>query len=157
MMALCFRAIIFFGLITVAFAGATLDALVNAAVSFSTTIQQQLEMLQSDTSPAEFVEKTTDYAAAKAAYFNALGAAAPELMKIATGKEPRPPELGTFAAAFAVASEKQEIVADQETLAFLKRFSRNPGIAKATVDFELAQRVEQRFHKEFDGIDLTGQ
>jgi hypothetical protein len=89
--------------------------------------------------------------------FRCPGAAAPELMKIATGKEPRPPELGTFAAAFAVASEKQEIVADQETLAFLKRFSRNPGIAKATVDFELAQRVEQRFHKEFDGIDLTGQ
>jgi len=111
MMALCFRAIVFFGLITGAFAGATLDALVNAAVSFSTTIQQQLEMLQSDTSPAEFVEKTTDYAAAKAAYFNALGVAAPELMKIAMGREPRPPELGTFAAAFAVAGEKQEMVA----------------------------------------------
>ena len=73
--------------------------LVNAAASFSATIQQQLEMLQSDTSPAE---KTTDYAEAKTAYFKALRAKVPELMKIATGKEARPPELDAFAAAFAV-------------------------------------------------------
>jgi hypothetical protein len=33
--------------------------------------------------------------------------------------------------AFAVAGEKQEMVADQETLALLKRFSRDPGVAKA--------------------------
>jgi hypothetical protein len=30
-----------------------------------------------------------------------------------------------------VADEKQEMVADQETLALLKRFSRDPGVAKA--------------------------
>jgi len=51
-----------------------LDVLVNAAASFSATIQQQLEMLQSDTSPAE---KTTDYAEAKTAYFMALRVAVP--------------------------------------------------------------------------------
>jgi hypothetical protein len=38
-----FRAIVFFGLTTSAFASATLDVLVNAAASFSATIQQQLE------------------------------------------------------------------------------------------------------------------
>ena len=42
-----FRAIVFFGLTTSAFAGAALDVLVNAAASFSATIQQQLEVLQS--------------------------------------------------------------------------------------------------------------
>src|SRR5271166_1930172 len=78
-----------------------------------------------------------------------------QLMKIATGKEVRPPELDTFAVAFAVAGEKQEIVADRETLALLKRFSRDPGVAKARVEFERAQRVEERFHKDFDGIDFT--
>jgi len=36
-----------------------------------------------------------------------LRAEIPELIKIATGKEERPPELDTFAAAFAVAGEKQ--------------------------------------------------
>jgi hypothetical protein len=51
----------------------------------------------------------------------------PELMKIATGKEERPAELDTFAAAFAVAGEKQEMVADQETLVLLKRFFAQSG------------------------------
>jgi hypothetical protein len=66
-----------------------------------------------------------------------------------------PPELHTFAEAFAVAGEKQEMVADQETLALLKRFSQNPGVAKATVEFERAQRVEDRFHKDFDRLNFT--
>jgi hypothetical protein len=37
------RAIVFFGLITPAIASETLNVLVNAAASFSATIQQQLE------------------------------------------------------------------------------------------------------------------
>ena len=93
-----------------------LDALVNAAASFSATIQQQLEALQSDPSPAELAEKTIDYSEAKTAYFKALRAEVPELTKIATCKEARPPELDTFAAAFAVAGEDQEKTADKETV-----------------------------------------
>jgi hypothetical protein len=54
-----------------------LDVLVNAAASFSATIQQQLETLQSDPSSAEFAEKTIDYAEAKTAYFVELRAAVP--------------------------------------------------------------------------------
>jgi hypothetical protein len=132
-----------------------LDVLVNAAASFSATIQQQLEMLQSNPSPAEFAEKTIDYAEAKAAYFKALLAEVPELMKIAMGKEARPPELDTFAAAFAVAGENQEKAADEETAALLKRFSGTPNVQKATVEFERAQKAEELFHKDFDGIDFT--
>jgi hypothetical protein len=86
------RAIVFFGLATSAFASATLDVLVNAAASFSATIQQQLEMPQSNPSPAELAEKTIDYAEAKEAYFKALREELPELVKIAAGKEERPPE-----------------------------------------------------------------
>ena len=100
-------------------------------------------------------EKTIDYAEAKTAYFNALRAELPELMKIATGKEARPPELDTFAAAFAVAGEDQEITADKETLLLLKRFSGNSDIEKEKAEFERAQKAEERFHKDFDGIDFT--
>jgi hypothetical protein len=39
-----------------------LDVLVNAAASFSATIEQQLEMLHSDPSLAGLAEKTIDYA-----------------------------------------------------------------------------------------------
>jgi hypothetical protein len=71
------------------------------AASLSAAILQQLAAVQSDPSPAEFAEKTIDYAEAKEAYFKALRAEVPELMKIATVKEARPPEVDTFAAAFA--------------------------------------------------------
>ncbi len=103
------RAIVLLGLATSAFASATLDVLVNAAASFSGTIQQQLEMLQSNPTSAEFAERTIDYAEAKEAYFKALRAEIPELIKIATGKKERPPELDTFAAAFAVAGHDAQM------------------------------------------------
>ena len=148
-----FRAIVFFDLTTSAFAGATLDVLVNAAASFSATIQQQLEVLQSNPSPSEFAEKTIDYAEAKTAYFEALRAEVPELRKIATGKETRPPELDTFAAALAVSGEDQEKVADEETAVLLKRFLHSPQVEKARAEFEHAQKVEERFHKDFDGLE----
>ena len=151
MIALMFRAIVFFGLTTSAFASATLDVLVNAAASLSATIRQQLEMLQSNPSPAELAEKTIDYAEAKEAYFKALRAEMPELMKIATGKEERPPELDTFAAAFAVAGEYQEKAADEQTQVLLKRFSRNPAVEKARAEFDRAQKIEEKFHHDFDG------
>jgi hypothetical protein len=150
-----FRAIVFFGLATLAFASETLDALVTAAASFSAAIQQQLEMLQSDPSPAELAEKTIDYADAKAAYFESLRAELPELIKIATGKEERPLEVDTFAAAFAIAGEEQEKLAHQETLVLLKRFALYPDVKKAMVKFQRAQKVEQAFHKEFDGLDIN--
>ena len=53
------RAIAFFALVTSAFASATLDVLVNAAASFSATIQQQLEMLQGGP-PGVFSGKSTN-------------------------------------------------------------------------------------------------
>jgi hypothetical protein len=52
-------------------------------------------------------------------------------MKIATGKEERPPELDTFAARSLSLAKIKEMVADQETLALLKRFSGNPDAEKA--------------------------
>jgi len=61
-----------------------------------------------------------------------------------------------FAQTFSVAGEKQENLADEETLVLLKRFSRNPEIKKARAEFERAQEVEERFHKDFEGQDFTG-
>jgi hypothetical protein len=101
-----FRAIVFFALVTSAFACATLDVLVNAAASFSATIQQQLEMLQSNLAPVELAEKTIDYAQAKEAYFKALREDLPELMRIAMGKEARPPSLGRIEVAFYAMTSK---------------------------------------------------
>jgi hypothetical protein len=80
---------------------------------------------------AVFAANTIAYAEAKTAYCQALRAAMPELINIATGRQARPPELDNFATAFALAGEKQEMVADQKTMIFLKRFLPNPDVEKA--------------------------
>jgi hypothetical protein len=72
-----------------------------------------------------------------------LRAAAPEMMKIAVGKEERPPELDTFAAAFAVAGEDQERTADEKTTILLKWFLSNPDVEKARSEFNRAQKIEE--------------
>ena len=79
----------------------------------------------------------------------------PELINIATGKEPRALQLDRFAGAFSVAGERQEKAADEETLVFLERFSGNPDIEKARAEFKRAQKIEEMFHKDFDGVDFT--
>ena len=68
----------------------------------------------------------------------------------------RGPGARTFAAAFRCSLQDQEKVADEEPLVLLKRFSRNPDVEKARVEFESAQKVEERFHKDFDGHDFIG-
>ncbi len=112
-------------------------------------------MVGSDPSPNRLAEKTIEYANAKTAYFKALREEVPELTNIATGRQARPPELDKFATAFALAGEKQEMVTDQKTTVFLKRFSPNPDVERAREEFESAQKVEESFHKDFDGADFT--
>jgi|SRR6516162_575094 len=57
-------------------------------------------MVLNDLAPADFAEKTVAYARAKTAYFTVLREEMPELISIATGREPRPPALDKFAAFF---------------------------------------------------------
>jgi hypothetical protein len=83
-----FWRIAFFGVATSLFAGERLNELVTAAQEFSVAIQEQLAAVKSDISATELVEKTVSYAKAKIAYFNALRAEAPEMMDIATGRQP---------------------------------------------------------------------
>jgi hypothetical protein len=79
----------------------------------------------------------------------------PELINIATGRQARPLELDKIAAVFSIAGERQETAADRETLVLLKRFSGNPDLEKARAEFERAQKIEETFHSDFDGIDFT--
>jgi hypothetical protein len=113
-------------------------------------------MLQSDPSPAELAEKTIDYAEAKTACFKALRAELPELLKIATDKEARPPELDTFAAA--LRSRRSPGKGDGRTDGGSAKpiLARYPDIQKARAEFDRAQKAEESFHKDFDGLDFTG-
>ena len=69
--------------------------------------------------------------------------------------EPRALQLDRFAGAFSVAGEKQERAADEKTLVLPGRFSGNPDIEKARAEFERAQKIEEAFHMDLDGIDFT--
>ena len=71
-MARFFGRIAFFALATSVFAGGMLDALVNAAEAFALAIRQQIEAVQSITTPTQLAEKTIFYAAAKTTYYDAL-------------------------------------------------------------------------------------
>jgi hypothetical protein len=51
--------------------------------------------------------------------------------------------------------EDQEKAADKETLVLLKRFLGQSGHLKGEAEFERAQKVEERSHKDFDGADFT--
>jgi hypothetical protein len=81
--------------------------------------------------PADFARNTIAYAQAKTAYFTALREEMPELINIATGRQPRPLQLDKIAAVFSSTDEKQKMVAEQKTMMFLKRFSGNPNVKKA--------------------------
>jgi hypothetical protein len=147
------RTLVFFSLITSAHAN--LDNLVGAAHNFAAAIDQQITIAQSDPAPTDFVEKTIAYADAKISYYNALRVAMPELTNIATGREPRPPQVDKFREAFQPAGEIREIAAEKETAALLERFSGHPEVQKAAAEFDHAQTLEEAFLKDFEGQDFT--
>ena len=132
-----FRAICCFVLLGSALAEEPLDVLVKAASRFSAAIVQQLQMLERDPSLEEFAEKTIGYAAAKTAYFEALRAAMPELIKNAIGQN-KSQKLDALTAAFAVAGEKQQALAEEKTKALFKQVGRGSDIDRARVEFEHA-------------------
>ncbi len=142
------RAICYFVLVSSALAEDNIDVLLNAASSFSATIAQQLEMLEGDPSPDEFIEKTVDYAMVETAYFEALRAAIPIVEKSATHQESSS-QLQAFAAAAALANDERAEMADKNTLAFFRRLPRSAEVDQAWLDFQHAQRAEAKFHNYF--------
>jgi len=95
-------------------------------------------MLYSNASAEEFAKKTIDYAMAKTAYFEALRAAMPELMRNAIA-EKKSPQLETFTSAF-TAGEKQQEEAEQKAEAVFQRLPSSPDIEHARLEFEHAQK-----------------
>jgi hypothetical protein len=80
------------------------------------------------------------------------------LTDIATGKKPRPPEVDRFAQSSSVAGEKQEKVADEATAVLLGKLPLDSDIQKAKAAFDQAQSVEERFLRDFNGLDFrTGE
>ena len=150
-----FRTFLFLALITAVAASETLDTFLNAASGFSAAIEQQLTTVQGDPSASEFAKQTLAYSSAKIAYYNALRAAMPELMAIATSRQQRPPEADKLARAFRLAGESRETAVDDATSDLLEHFQDEPEIQKARVEFACAQEAAEQFHRDFDGQDFV--
>ena len=144
-----FRAILVSALISSALGEENLNVLVNAASSFTATIAQQLQMLAHNAPAREFAKKTIDYSEAKTAYFEALSAAMPEISKNATQQD-RSTELDTFVAALAIAGGEQTAEADEKTRERFKEYPPSPQLEQAREEFEHAQKVEEKFHQDYD-------
>jgi len=112
-------------------------------------------MVKNDPAPAEFAEKTVAYAEAKTAYFTALREEVPELINIATRRKLQLLQLDNFIVTFSLASEKPQKLAEEKTRVLLEHFSGNPDVDEARAEFERAQKIEETFHKDFNGIGLS--
>jgi hypothetical protein len=66
----------------------------------------------------------------------------------------RPPALHKFGAAFSIAGEPQQKVADEKKETVLEYFSGDPDVEEARAEIEYAQEIKETFHKGFDGIGL---
>jgi hypothetical protein len=50
---------------------------------------------------------------------------------------------------------KRWLVISPRAAVLLKQLSSDPDIEKAEAEFDWAQGVEERFHRDFDGVDFT--
>ncbi len=91
----------------------------------------------------------------KERYFVELRKSVPFLVKMATGKTPKTPEVDRIREIFSGYGETQERQLEAATVSMLKQRDQDAEILKAEIEFERVQRVEDQFHKDFNGLDLT--
>jgi hypothetical protein len=66
----------------------------------------------------------------------------------------RPAALDKFGAAFSIAGEPQQKIADEKKETLLEHFSGDPDVEEARAEIEHAQEIKETFHNGFDGIGL---
>jgi hypothetical protein len=98
---------------------------------------------------------TLKYARAKEHYFVELRKSIPTLIDMATGKTPKTPEVDKIREIFSGYGETQGKQIEAATVWMLKRRDGDPEVSKAEMEFERVQKVEDQFHRDFDGLDST--
>jgi len=111
--------------------------------------------LQRDPSASEFAASTLKYAKAKERYFVELRKSVPTLIDMATGKAPKTPEIDKLREIFSGYGEVQEKRLEAATVSMLKQHEGDAEVSEAEIEFYRVQKVEEQFHKDFDGLDST--
>jgi hypothetical protein len=87
----------------------------------------------------------------KERYFVELRKSVPTI----TGKTPKTPEVEKIRKIFSGYGEAQEKQLEAATVSMLKQLHGDAEVSKAEIEFNRVQKVEDQFHKDFDGLDST--
>jgi hypothetical protein len=112
-------------------------------------------VLERNPSASELAASTLKYASAKERYFVELRKSVPTLIDMATGKGPKTPELDKMREIFSGYGEAQEKQLEAAAVSMLKQHEGDAEVSKAEIEFYRVQKVEDQFHKDFDGLDST--
>ena len=113
-------------------------------------------VLERNPSASELAQSTLRYAKAKERYFVELRKSVPALTDMATGRAPKTMEIDRIREIFSGYGEAQQKQLEAATVSMLKQRDVDPEVSKAELEFNRIQKVEDQFHKDFDGLDSTG-
>jgi hypothetical protein len=147
--------ILLFCLLPSASFAADLQDLVSASNDFEVEMIDHEHVLERNPSATELAASTLKYARAKERYFVVLRKSVPTLIDMATGKTPKTPEVDKIREIFSSYGETQGKQIEAATVSMLKQRDRDPEVSKAEIEFYRVQKVEDQFHKDFNGLDST--
>jgi hypothetical protein len=149
------RTFLLYCLLTSAIYAGDLRGLVSASKDFEVELIEHEYVLERNPSASELAASTLKYARAKERYFVELRRSVPTLIDMATGKAPKAPEIDKLREIFTGYGEAQEKELDAATVSMLKQRDVDPEVSKAESEFYRVQKVEDQFHKDFDGLDAS--
>jgi hypothetical protein len=142
-------------LLTSAIYAGDLGDLVSASNDFEVAMIEHEHVLERSPSASELVASTLKYGRAKERYFVELRRSMPTLIDMATGKAPKTKETDRIREIFSGYGEAQGKQLEAATVSMLKQHEGDAEVSKAEIEFYRVQKVQDRFHKDFDGLDST--
>jgi hypothetical protein len=149
------RALLLFCLLPSASFAANLQDLVSASNDFEVEMIEHEHVLERNPAATELAASTVKYTKANERYFVELRKSVPTLIDVAAGKAPKTPELDRLLEIFSGYGETQAKQLETATVSMLKQFDGDPEVSKADIEFNRVQKVEDQFHRDFDGLDST--
>jgi hypothetical protein len=147
--------ILFFCLLPSTIFAADLQDLVSASNDFEVEMIEHEHVLEQNPSATQLAASTFKYARAKERYLIELRKSVPTLIDMATGKAPKTPELDRLLEVFSGYGETQEKQLEAATVSKLKQHDQDAEVLKAEIEFYRVQKLEDQFHRDFDGLDST--
>jgi hypothetical protein len=132
-----------------------LQDLVSASNDFEVQMIEHEHVLERNPSASELAASTLNYAKAKERYFVELRKSVPTIIDMATGKTPKTQEVEKIREIFSGYGEAQQKQLEAATVSMLKQHQGDAEVSRAEIEFYRVQKVEDQFHRDFDGLDST--